>query len=209
MSRFLQRSGLDDRRLVTRVLHRVTGGTVGCHVPRLNDLDPWFIGDDWVNCALVRVRRPYRHSEFMVVGDNLSAPEAMLDGEPIWKCQATTLLGLTLAYLEQAVEERSFLLIEGAAIDLYEPILYRSLIVPLSEDDFDIGAALIAANSRRIGEGEHANPGARLAWAHRFGTVPPKAPAYDSAQSVAVLPSDFSWDHGDPSSTQHGRTSRS
>jgi hypothetical protein len=175
MSELLQRGGLEDRRLVSRVLHRVTGGIVGCGVPRLNDVDPWFIGDDWVNCALVRVRRPYRYSEFMVVGDNLSPPETVLDGEPIWKCQATTLLGLTLAYLEQAVEERSFLLIEGAAIHLYEPILYRSLIVPLSQDDIDIGAALIAANSRRIGDEEHASPGARLAWAHRFGTVPNSA----------------------------------
>jgi hypothetical protein len=171
MSELLQRRGLEDRRLVSRVLHRVTGETVGCHVPRLNDVDPWFIGDDWVNCALVRVRRPYRHSEFMVVGDNLSPPETVLDGEPIWKCPATTLLGLTLAYLEQAVEERSFLLIEGAAIHLYEPILYRSLMVPLSEDDIDIGAVLIAANSRRVGDAEHASPGARLVWTHKFGLV--------------------------------------
>jgi hypothetical protein len=171
MSELLQRSGLEERRLVSRVLHRVTGGTVGCHVPRLNDVDPWFIGDDWVNCALVRVRRPYRHSEFIVVGDNLSPPETVLDSEPIWKCPATTLLGLTLAYLEQAVEERSFLLIEGAAIHLYEPILYRSLMVPLSEDDIDIGAVLIAANSRRVGDAEHASPGARLVWTHRFGLV--------------------------------------
>jgi hypothetical protein len=168
MSELLQRNGLDERRLVSRVLHRVTGGIVGCHVPHLNNVDPWFIGDDWVNCALVRVRRPYRHSEFLVVGDNLSPPETVLDGGPIWKCPATTLLGLTLAYLEQAVEERSFLLIEGAAIHLYEPILYRSLMVPLSEDDVDIGAVLIAANSRRVGDGEHASPGARLVWAHRF-----------------------------------------
>jgi hypothetical protein len=172
MSELLQRSGLEDRRLVSRGLHRVTSGTVGHHLPRLNYVDPWFIGDDWANCALLRVRRPYRHSEFMVVGDNLSPPEIMLDGEPIWKCPATTLLGLTLAYLEQAVEQRSLLLIEGAAIDLYERILYRSLMVPLSENDIDIGAVLIAANSRRVGDGEYASPGARLAWAHRFGTFP-------------------------------------
>jgi hypothetical protein len=169
MSELLQRSGLEDRRLVSRVLYRVTGGTIGCHVPRFNGVDPWFIGDDWVNCALVRVRRPYRHSDFMVVGDNLSPPEIMLDGEPIWKCPATTLLGLTLAYLEQAVEQRSLLLIEGTAIHLHEPILYRSLMVPLSEDDIEIGAVLIAANSRRMGDGEHASPGARLVWTHRFG----------------------------------------
>jgi hypothetical protein len=171
MSELLQRSGLEDRRLVSRVLHRVTSGSVGCHVPRLNDLDPWFIGDDWVNCALVRVRRPYRYSEFMVVGDKLSPPETLLDGEPIWKCPATTLLGLTLAYLEQAVEERSLLLIEGTAIHLHEPILYRGLMVPLSEDHIDIGALLITANSRRVGDGEHASPGARLVWTHRFGSV--------------------------------------
>jgi hypothetical protein len=47
--------------------------------------------------------------------------------------------------------------------------------VPLSEDDIDVGALLIAANSRRVGAGEHASPGARLAWAHRFGSVPGSA----------------------------------
>jgi hypothetical protein len=171
MSELLQRGGLEDRRLVSRVLHRVTGRAVGRHVPRLDDVDPWFIGDDWVNCALVRVRQPYRQSDFMVVGDNLSPPETVLDGEPIWKCPATTLLGLTLAYLEQAAEERSFLVIEGAAIDLCAPILYRSLIVPLSEDDIEIGAVLIAANSRRVGDAEHPSPGARLVWAHKFGSA--------------------------------------
>jgi hypothetical protein len=171
MSELLQQSGPKDRRLVFRVLHRVTRGAADRRLPRGEDVDPWFIGDDWVNCALVRVRRPCRHSEFMVVGENLSPPEIVLDGAPIWKCAATTLLGLTLAYLEQTVEERSFLLIEGAAIHLFEPILYRSLMVPLSENDIEIGAVLIAANSRRMGDGEHASPGARLVWAHRFGSA--------------------------------------
>ena len=51
--------GLEDRRLVSRLLLRVTGGGPGRPVPRLNDVDPWLIGEDWANCAIVTVRQPH------------------------------------------------------------------------------------------------------------------------------------------------------
>jgi len=152
-----------------RVLHRVTRGTATRRLPCPRDVDPWFIGDDWVNCAVVRVAQPYSQSEFMLVGSNLCQPGSVLEGEPISKCPATSLLGLTLFYFEQAVEERSFLVIEGAALDRGGPILYRSLLVPLSEDDKKVDAVLIAANSRACRQGEYTGPATRLVWSHGFG----------------------------------------
>ena len=167
----LQRRGLQDRRLVARVLHRLTGGLGGCHLPRVQDVDPWFIGNDWVNCAIVRVKQPYEHSEFLVVGDGLAPRGMALDREPISKCPATTLLGMTLSYFERAVEERSSLVIEGATAHLDGLMLYRSVLVPLSEDDEHITAVLIAANSRPVASAEHFSAGARLVWAHSYASA--------------------------------------
>jgi len=162
---------LEDRRLVSRVLRRVTEGAVDGRLLRMNDVDPWLVGGDWANCALVRVRQPYDQSEFIVVGDQLLQPGTMLDREPISRCQAATLLGVTLFYFVQAVEDRTSLMVEGAAIHLGGPILYRSLLVPLSEDGRQIDAVLIAANCRTAGRGEEGSAATRLVWSHRFGSV--------------------------------------
>lgn len=179
MSELLQRSGiaadqiafplLEDRRLVSRVLRHVAGGAAGRLLPRLNDVDPWLVGDDWANCALIRVRQPHDQSVFIVVGDNLLPPRAVLDRELISKCPATTLLGVTLFHFVQAVEERTSLIVEGAAVHLDGPILYRSLFVPLSEDNRKIDAVLIAANFREVRKGEDTSAVTRLAWSHSFG----------------------------------------
>jgi hypothetical protein len=160
---------LQDRRLVSRVLHHVTKGAACEHLPRLNDVDPWLLGDDWANCALIRVRRPLEQSVFVVVGaDLLPSREMVLDGEPISRCPQTTLLGTALSFLARAADERSLLMIEGTAVHLDAPILYRSLLVPLSEDDQKIEAVLFAANSGEVREGEDTSAVTRLALSHIF-----------------------------------------
>jgi hypothetical protein len=162
---------LQDRRLVARMLHHVTKGAASERLPRLNDVDPWLVGDDWANCALVRVRRPLEQSVFIVVGANLSPSRRMvLDGEPISRCPQTTLLGTSLSFLARAADERSLLMIEGTAVHLDAPILYRSLLVPLSEDDQKIEAVLIAANSGELREGENTSMATRVVLSHIFSS---------------------------------------
>jgi hypothetical protein len=161
---------LEDRRLVSRVLRHVTKGAVD-HLPRLNDVDPWLVGDDWSYCALTRVRQPPEQSVFIVVGDNLLPTRGMiLDREPISHCPPATLLGVALSFLAPAVEERALLMVEGSALHLGASILYRSLLVPLSEDDRHIEAVLIAANFREVREGEDTRGATRLVWSHSFGS---------------------------------------
>jgi hypothetical protein len=60
-------------------------------------------------------------------------------------------------------------MLEGAADHLDRPILYRGLLLPLSEDDKKIDAVLIAANFREVREGEQTAAVTRLVWSHSFG----------------------------------------
>jgi hypothetical protein len=161
-------SGSEDRRLVSRLLHRVTGGWAGRFLPHLNDVDPWLIGDDWANCALISVRQPHAQSVFTVVGDKLLPAGTVLIHEPIAKCPAKTLLGVILPYFGQAVDVRACLILEGATDHLDRPILYRSLLLPLSDDNKKIDAVLIAANFRDVRTGEENSAVTRLVWSHGF-----------------------------------------
>jgi hypothetical protein len=162
-------SELEDRRLVTRLLHRVTGGWAERALPRLNDVDPWLIGDDWANCALINVRQPHAQSVFTVVGDKLLPTGTALVHEPISECPARTLLGVILPYFGQAVDVRACLMLEGAANHFDRPILYRGLLLPLSEDNKKIDAVLIAANFGDVRKGEENSGVTRLVWSHSFG----------------------------------------
>lgn len=161
---------LEDRRLVSRVLRHVSEGGMGRRLPRLEDIDPWLVGDDWANCALVRVMEPRDQSLFIVVGDRL-LPECgqVLDREPIARCPVTTLLGVVLSFLAKAVDGRSLLMVEGTAAHLGLPVLYRALLVPLSADGSVIDAALAATNYRAAAPGEDTTPSTRLIWSHGFG----------------------------------------
>lgn len=162
-------SGSEDRRLVSRLLHRVTGGGAGRPLPRLNDVDPWLIGDDWANCALISVRQPHAQSVFTVVGDKLLHRASVLVHEPISKCPARTLLSVILPYFGQAVDLRACLMLEGAADHFDRPILYRGLLLPLSEDNEKIDAVLIAANFGDVRKREENEAVTRLVWSHSFG----------------------------------------
>jgi hypothetical protein len=159
---------LEDRRLVSRVLRHMAEYVRDQRLPRLNDVDPWLVGDDWSNCALARIREPLDHSVFLAVGDNL-LPErgTLLDREPISRCPASTLLGVGLSFLAQAVTTRTLLMVEGGAIHLGAQILYRGLLVPLSDDGEKIDAVLIAANFREVRD-QQTGTVTRLVWSHSF-----------------------------------------
>ncbi len=161
---------LEDRRLVSRVLRHVSDGGMARRLLRLDDIDPWLVGDDWAHCALVRVMEPRDQSLFIVVGDRL-LPERgqMLDHEPIARCPVTTLLGIVLSFLAKCVDGRSLLMVEGTASHLGLPVLYRALLVPLSADGRAIDSALVAANYRAAAPGEETAPSTRLIWSHGFG----------------------------------------
>jgi hypothetical protein len=155
----------DERRLVARVLRHWTEMATGRGLPRLIDIDPWMVGDDWANCLLVAVRSPIEDSGFVVVGDNLlSAPSLELDGATVGRCPQNTLAGAMLANLPGVVSVRRGLIIEGVATHRNAAILYRGALLPLSEGGVVIDHVLGAANHRLLRRAESRATSTQLCW---------------------------------------------
>jgi len=158
----------DERGLVERVLHHWTEMAAGgWGFPQLNEIDPWMVDDDWTNCLLVAVRSPIERSHFVVVGDNLiSEASRLLAGAPVALCPRDTLAGVLLSLLPQVLSARRCLIAEGVARYQGAAILYRSALLPLSENGVVIDHALGAANHRALRPDEALVPPTRLIWAH-------------------------------------------
>jgi hypothetical protein len=155
----------DERRLVARVLRHWTEMATGRGFPRLIDIDPWMVGDDWTNCLLVAVRSPIEDSRFVVVGDNLlSTPGSTLDGATIGRCSRNTLAGVMVSNLPPLVSELRGLIIEGQATHRGAAILYRGALLPLSEDGVVIDHVLGAANHRLLRPEDTHTASTQLRW---------------------------------------------
>ena len=85
-----------ERRLVDRVLGHWTEMATGRPFPRLHDIDPWMVGDDWSNCLLIAVQSPIELSHFVAVGENLA----------VTLCPGDTLAGMLLANLPVVLSSR-------------------------------------------------------------------------------------------------------
>src|SRR5215471_675874 len=134
------RSGQNERRLVERVLRHWTKAAAGRRFPRLDEIDPWMVGDDWTNCLTIAVQSPVKLSHFISVGENLAMA----------LCARDTLAGVLLSHLPQVLSVRRCLIVEGGAIHREVPILYRGALLPLSDDGVAIDFVLGAVNHRTL-----------------------------------------------------------
>jgi hypothetical protein len=129
-----------ERRLVWRVLRHWKEVSDSGRFPRRDEIDPWLQGEDGANCLLIAVAAPIELSHFVAVGVNLA----------VALCPIDTLAGLLLSRVPRVVSARRGLMIEGGATLRGESILYRSVLLPLSEDGVAIDYMLGAANYRSL-----------------------------------------------------------
>ena len=158
---------LQDRRLVARVLRHWTEMAMAQRLPRRADIDPWMIGEDWANCALLQVNWPLQQSIFVAVGENiLPARDPSLAGALIAACPSDTLLSVVLSHLSQVSSARACLTIEGTALHLGAMILYRAVLMPVSDNSVTLDHILAAVNYRELRAGEPRDLTTRLTWTH-------------------------------------------
>ena len=130
----------EERRLVWRVLRYWTELADRGRFPRRDEFDAWMQGEDGANCLLIVVQSPIELSHFVAVGVNLA----------VALCPTDTLAGVLLSCLPRVVSARRGLIIEGGATLRGVGILYRSVLLPLSEDGVAIDHVLGAANHRSL-----------------------------------------------------------
>jgi hypothetical protein len=130
----------DEQRLVGRVLRHWREMVHQGAFPRLDEIDPWMLGEDWANCLLIAVEEPIELSHFISLGENLATA----------LCSTNTLSGLLLSHLPMVLSEDRCLIVEGGATLHGARILHRSALLPLSEDGITISHVLGAVSYRPL-----------------------------------------------------------
>ncbi|HEV2546301.1 MAG TPA: hypothetical protein VGU20_03105 [Stellaceae bacterium] len=128
--------------------------------PMRSEITAERLGADWSHCLLIAVDAEPERSSFLYVGPSLMVPDSpSLVGSPVAACSRENILGLATAYLGTVLQRRVPVSMSGAGAHLGAPILYRSILLPLSSDGHQIDGLLGAANFRYVRTSEEEDSG--------------------------------------------------
>jgi hypothetical protein len=128
----------EERRLAWRVLRDWREIADRGRFPRRDEVQSWLRGEDAANGLLIEVGWSIELSQFVLVGVNLAGV----------LCPTGTLAELILSRVPQIVSSHRGLMIEGVATLRSIGIVYRTVLLPLSEDSITINYVLGAMNFR-------------------------------------------------------------
>lgn len=148
-------NGEREHRLVMRMLTKWRALVGPDGFPRRSQIDPLDFGEDWPHCFLVDVDPVPERSRFAFVGANLVDPSwPIFERQCVADCGEGTLLHVATSNIGRVTAKRAPVSIGGAALHFEVPILYRSILLPLSERSGSVDGILGAANFREIPETE-------------------------------------------------------
>lgn len=136
-----------ERRLTWRLLHYWEILRAVRSYPSLADIDGSAIPDVWPWCFVLDTRRDYPSPYFHYLGESLAKYSGIyLSGKDDWRM---TLLDKAAAHLDRTLSAREPILIEDELVR-YDgrPLIFRSVMLPLSDDGTTITHVLGAANGR-------------------------------------------------------------
>lgn len=134
-----------ERRLARRLLAYWQERRGDREFPALGDIDPEAIGDMWPSCFVLDAVSNREFPYFRYLGsDLLKYSGIFLSGETDW---ALTLLDKAVGNFREALETRVPILIEDE-LTRYDGsrLLFRSVLLPLSDDQANVNYLLGAAN---------------------------------------------------------------
>ncbi len=139
-----------DRRLTTRVLE-LWKKYSGDGFPRRSHIDPREFGVDWANCLMIDLDPDIAESRFSHVGNALRDPTwPTFDRQTISECLEGTLLEMLARRIPQAAAKRKPISFGGSAYHDNSNILYRTILLPLSESGERVDGILAAITFREI-----------------------------------------------------------
>jgi hypothetical protein len=137
-----------ERRLVLRVLSQWQQACGDRDRPAVADIDGALFGDDWANCFIVGLPED-GEPVFLYVGDVFAGPGwADIAGRRVAECPEGTLLRAAASFIPGVLARGIPMSHGGPGFNFDRPILFRSILLPLSEDGVRIDALLGAANYR-------------------------------------------------------------
>jgi hypothetical protein len=142
----------EERRLVLRLLAYWDDLRGDRDYPRADDIDSQTIGDDWAKCFLLRLAPDtLGDSRLLHIGADLLS--GLPDGAPdtLAKVPKTALLHHAAGFADQTLAKAVPVSLGGEAVLADGKTLFRSILLPLSNDGTAIDHLLGAANGRPIG----------------------------------------------------------
>ncbi len=148
-----------EKRLVLRVLERWRSLCEGDALPRRAQIDPRLFGKDWTHCVLIDIDPKLERSRFAFVGDALRDPNwPALERQSLAECQENTLLHAATSYAARVIAKGVPISTGGVGMHEGAPVVYRSILMPLSEGSGRIDGLLGAVNCREIPVEEDVHP---------------------------------------------------
>jgi hypothetical protein len=148
-----------EQRLIMRVLAQYRGLCRGTGLPRRAQINPALFGRDWANCLLIDLDPQVEASRFAYIGDKLGDPTwPAFERQTLADCGENTLLHVATAYVARVLARRLPISRGGIGLHQDTPIVYRSILLPLSESGAAIDGLLGAANFREIPVTEEIHP---------------------------------------------------
>jgi hypothetical protein len=140
----------DERRLTARV-HAVWKRLAGSGLPRRSQIDSADFGLDWANCLMIDVDEVPERSRFSYVGIALRDPTwPTFDRQCISECLDGSLLELVTRHVARVAMTRNPISFGGQAVHDETAILYRTVLLPLSETGERVDGVLGAIAFREI-----------------------------------------------------------
>jgi len=149
----------EERRLTARV-HAVWKKIAGTGLPRRSQIDPADFSLDWPNCLMIDVDQVPLRSRFSFVGVALRDPSwPTFDRQSIAECLDGSLLELVTRHIARVAVTRNPISFGGTAVHDETSILYRTVLLPLSETGDRVDGVLGAIGFREVslslGDAEH------------------------------------------------------
>jgi hypothetical protein len=117
--------------------------------PRCDDVDPGALGDDWLNCIILKLAAPLGESRFVHVGQNLCfPPRAVLRECRLSDVPREAVLHAATSYVSRVLEKHVPVSVDGFTVLCGGFALYRSILMPLSDGGDTIDAVFGAASFR-------------------------------------------------------------
>jgi hypothetical protein len=139
-----------EMRLTMRVLAQWRDLCGDREFPRMADIDAPAFGEDWRCCLQLRLDPEHDRSRFVFVGEALCAPGETFADKTIGDIRDHTVLHKATAYIGRVIDRRVPISVGGAILHRGLPIVFRSILLPLSDNGRDIDGVLGAANYREI-----------------------------------------------------------
>ena len=139
-----------ERRLTSRVLH-VWKKIATDGLPKRSQVDPTEFGADWANCLMIDIDAAPRRSRFSYVGNALHDPTCpIFDRQPVSECLEGSLLALVTRHIPRLLNTGKPVSVGGSAVHDEMNILYRTILLPLSENGQKMDGILAAVAYREI-----------------------------------------------------------